>query len=70
MSNIELLTCHEVMRLTGIRSRTTIWRRIRRGAFPQPIDLGGGRIRWRPVISIHTPRTCASRISAGLTGCG
>ena len=47
MSNIELLTCHEVMRLTGIRSRTTIWRRIRRGAFPHPIDIGGGRIRWR-----------------------
>ncbi|MBN9507303.1 MAG: AlpA family phage regulatory protein [Altererythrobacter sp.] len=45
MSNIELLTCHEVMRLTGIRSRTTIWRRIRRGAFPHPIDIGGGRVR-------------------------
>lgn len=29
MSNIELLTCRQVMRLTGIRSRTTIWRRIR-----------------------------------------
>ena len=47
MPNTELLTCHEVMRLTGIRSRTTIWRRIRRGAFPHPIDIGGGRIRWR-----------------------
>ena len=47
MSNIELLTCHEVMRLTGIRSRTTIWRRIRKGVFPHPIDIGSGRIRWR-----------------------
>ncbi|MEL6877267.1 MAG: AlpA family phage regulatory protein [Pseudomonadota bacterium] len=42
-----LLTCKEVMRLAGIRSRTTIWRRIRRGSFPNPIDIGGGRIRWR-----------------------
>lgn len=62
MSNIELLTCQEVMRLTGIRSRTTIWRRIRRGAFPHPIDIGGGRIRWRSTDIDHgsMPFPCAA----------
>tara|TARA_Y100001001_G_scaffold60157_1_gene56982 strand:+ start:643 stop:837 length:195 start_codon:yes stop_codon:yes gene_type:complete len=44
MSNIELLTCHEVMRLTGIRSRTTIWRRIRRGVRAPPDRSGGALI--------------------------
>lgn len=42
----ELLTCSEVMKLTGIRSRTTIWRRVQSGNFPSPIDFGAGRIRW------------------------
>ena len=43
----ELLTCKEVMDMTGIKSRTTIWRRIQSGRFPHPIDFDGGRIRWR-----------------------
>lgn len=43
----ELLTCQEVMQLTGIRSRTTIWRRIQRGSFPAPLDFGAGRLRWK-----------------------
>lgn len=47
MNAPELLTCQEVMRLTGIRSRTMIWRRIQKGRFPAPVDLGAGRIRWR-----------------------
>ena len=47
MSNTELITCQEVLRLTGIRSRSTIWRKMRKGAFPHPVDIGGGRIRWR-----------------------
>jgi prophage regulatory protein len=47
MPSNELLTCREVMTLTGIRSRTTIWRRIRQGRFPSPVDIGAGRIRWR-----------------------
>jgi len=46
MNTPELLTCQEVMHLTGIRSRTTIWRRIQKGRFPSPVDLGAGRIRW------------------------
>lgn len=47
MNEPELLTCVEVMRLTGIRSRTTVWRRIQRKSFPAPVDIGAGRIRWR-----------------------
>ena len=35
------------MRLTGIRSRTTIWRRINKGTFPNPVEIGFGQIRWR-----------------------
>jgi prophage regulatory protein len=49
MSENELLTCAEVMRLTGIRSRTTVWRRIQSKAFPAPVDIGAGRIRWRSI---------------------
>lgn len=47
MSNAELITCEDVLHLTGIRSRSTIWRKMRKGAFPQPVEIGGGRIRWR-----------------------
>jgi prophage regulatory protein len=47
MNTPDLLTCQEVMHLTGIRSRTTIWRRIQKGRFPSPVDLRAGRIRWR-----------------------
>lgn len=47
MMKAELLTCQDVMRLTSIRSRTTVWRRVRNGDFPSPIDIGNGRIRWR-----------------------
>ncbi len=41
-----ILRMNDVLTLTGIRSRTTIWRRLRDGAFPNPIDLGGGQIGW------------------------
>ena len=47
MQQSELLSCQDVMRLTGIRSRATIWRRIKKGTFPNPVDIGSGRIRWR-----------------------
>lgn len=43
-----LLTIDDVMRLTGYKARSSIYRRIhRQDGFPQPIVLGGGRIRWR-----------------------
>ena len=47
MSVPELLTCNDVMKIAGIRSRTTIWRRVQNGNFPAPIDFGAGRIRWK-----------------------
>jgi len=45
--HVGLLTCTEVMRLVGVKSRTTIWRRIQNNTFPEPVDIGAGRIRWR-----------------------
>ena len=35
----------EVMARTGL-SRTTIWRRVRAGTFPAPIELGQNSIGW------------------------
>ena len=43
----QLLTCQEVMRRTAIRSRSTIWLRVKSGEFPAPVEIGNGRIRWR-----------------------
>ena len=40
-----LLDCNEVGELLGGLSRTTIWRRVKDGTLPQPIELGGLR-RW------------------------
>nr|WP_298284366.1 AlpA family phage regulatory protein [Acidocella sp.] len=42
-----LLTIDDVLRLTGYKSRSSIYRRMRHRDFPQPVVLGGGRIRWR-----------------------
>ena len=47
MTQSELLSCQDVMRLTGIRSRSTNWRRINKGTFPNPVEIGFGQIRWR-----------------------
>lgn len=44
---IFLLTINDVMRLAGYKSRSSIYRRVRHRDFPQPVILGGGRIRWR-----------------------
>ena len=35
----------EVLTRTGL-SRTTIWRRVRAGTFPAPIELGENSIGW------------------------
>lgn len=42
-----LLTIDDVLRLTGYKSRSSIYRRMRHQDFPRPVVLGGGRIRWR-----------------------
>ena len=41
-----LLTTDAVMALTGW-SKTTIWRRIKDGSFPQSIELGANERRWQ-----------------------
>ena len=43
MTNI--LRFPQVRERTGL-SRATIYRRIRRGEFPIPLDLGGGQLGW------------------------
>jgi prophage regulatory protein len=44
----KLLCVSDVMAIMAIRSRSTIFRRIRKSEFPQPINIGGGKIRWDP----------------------
>lgn len=40
-----MLRAPEVMVRTGL-SRTTIWRRVRAGTFPAPVQLGENSIGW------------------------
>jgi prophage regulatory protein len=42
-----LLTCKEIQNLTGIKSRSTIWRRVKQGTFPAPVRMGENTLRWR-----------------------
>lgn len=42
----KILRASAVMSRTGL-SRTTIWRRVRAGTFPAPIELGANSIGWR-----------------------
>ena len=41
----QMLRAPEVMACTGL-SRTTIWRRVRAGTFPAPVQLGENSIGW------------------------
>ena len=42
-----LLTASEVLSVTGYKSRTTLWRKVRARAFPAPVKLTGSALRWR-----------------------
>lgn len=42
----KMLRPSEVMERTGL-SRTTLWRRVRAGTFPPPVELGANAIGWR-----------------------
>jgi prophage regulatory protein len=42
-----LLTYSQVLKLTGIRSRSTIFERVQRGEFPAPLKLSPGYVRLR-----------------------
>ena len=61
----------EVLSLTTL-SRSTIWRLVSRGQFPQPTRLSSNRVGWRqaavlawmnqpPAAEIHAPNRRASR---------
>ena len=41
----QMLRAPEVMARTGL-SRVTIWRRVRAGTFPAPVELGENSIGW------------------------
>lgn len=42
-----LLTIDELMRRTGYKSRSSIYRLVRQNRCPAPVVIGGGRVRWR-----------------------
>jgi len=42
-----LLSASEVLSITGYRSRTTLWRKVRDELFPAPVKLNGVTLRWR-----------------------
>ena len=43
----EQITAKQVLDLTGYRSRTTLWRKVRAKVFPAPVKLPGDAVRWR-----------------------
>ena len=44
---VKLLTTKEVLVMTGYKSRTTLWRRVKSGEFPAPIALSANATRWK-----------------------
>lgn len=47
MGDTKLISAKEVLKLTGYKSRTTLWRRVRAGDFPKPIALSSHSTRWK-----------------------
>ena len=43
----KLITARQVLDITGYRSRTTLWRKVRAKVFPAPLKLPGDAVRWR-----------------------
>jgi prophage regulatory protein len=43
----QLLTVSDVLGLTGYKSRSSLYRLMDKKMIPNPISIGGGRIRWR-----------------------
>jgi prophage regulatory protein len=42
-----LLTVKDVLLLTGYKHRTTLYRLVRKGLFPNPCAISARQIRWR-----------------------
>lgn len=47
MGDTNLISAKEVLKLTGYKSRTTLWRRVRAGDFPKPVALSSHSTRWK-----------------------
>ncbi len=45
--SIKLLTMVQVMKILGLKSRSSIYKRLQQKRMPQPCKIGFGRIRWR-----------------------
>ena len=43
----ELLTVKEVLALTRYKSRTSLYRLMQKNRCPNPVLIGGNRVRWR-----------------------
>jgi prophage regulatory protein len=43
----ELLTVNEVLALSRYKSRTSLYRLMQKGRCPNPVLIGGNRVRWR-----------------------
>jgi prophage regulatory protein len=43
----QFLTYQDILILTGIKSRNTIWRKVKEASFPAPVRLGRNLVRWR-----------------------
>ncbi|MBU2886735.1 AlpA family phage regulatory protein [Gilvimarinus agarilyticus] len=52
MNKLIFLLLPDVQEITGGKSRSTIWRWVRSGQFPQPVRLAGNTIGW-PVEAIQ-----------------
>ena len=46
MSDMVLLTRHQVEKMLGIR-RSTIYKLMRQGKLPEPIQISSGCVRWQ-----------------------
>jgi len=44
---MKLITVKDVLKITGYKSRTTLWRRVKAGDFPKPIALSEHATRWK-----------------------
>ena len=42
-----LLTMKQFMGMIGIKSRTTVYKRLKKQCLPPPCSIGLGRLRWR-----------------------
>lgn len=52
MADLELLTRHQVEKLIGIK-RSTIYKLMREGVFPEPLKISDGTVRW-PKAELET----------------